>query len=332
MAIVSTAPASTGQVDYWFYITDSNVPYKLPSFLPSGGFYEVEAISATYGGTPIVTIAVVDSSGSSLYTYTTYDTSTAETTNSSRTYFNLVTTGAAAITATSTVSATNLKFRKLSEGSTTATGVVLEYGTSGSITLSSAKAVAIIGGGGAGGGGNGFNNPGGGGGSGFLTTGTLNAGNYSYTIGAGGTGVAGGTGGNGTATTISNLTANPGNGGRNANGGLAGNGGSGGGTQYTNGGFNGNGGAGTGSGVTLPWYITPGSGGNSGQGNNSAGSGGGTYAGGGAGGGGNGNTATQSTGGGGTGPGGGGGGGFTLVGSPSLGGSGAAGKLYVLDL
>lgn len=96
-----------------------------------------------------------------------------------------------------------------------------------------------------------------GGGSGRIFTGTVNAGNYSLVIGAGGTGSSGlnaDTATNGGNTTFNGQTAL---GGSKAVGITGGNGGSGGGSSGGNGGFNGNAGLGnlnngTGTGVTVP--------------------------------------------------------------------------------
>ena len=126
-----------------------------------------------------------------------------------------------------------------------------------SITLDSSYNAYVLGGGGAGGGASQAGGGGGGGGSGYYDTGTLTAGTYTATIGAGGTGSAGSDGGNGGTSSIGALSAAGGTGGgrvpslyqggAGGNGGSGGGGGAGGSGEYTNetaySGFNGSSGA-----------------------------------------------------------------------------------------
>ncbi len=138
--------------------------------------------------------------------------------------------------------------------------------TTQSVTLTKSAKVFLIGGGAAG-------SYGPGGSSGYFAHGTVAAGTYTATVGAGGVGNGGQAG---SASTFSTLSAA---------GGTVAAGGSGGGTAGNNSGLPGGGGAsnggsanGTGSGVELHGFV-PGPGGAGGN----AGQGGGTYAGGGGG-------------------------------------------------
>lgn len=148
-----------------------------------------------------------------------------------------------------------------------------------SVTLTKSFSAYVFGGGGGGGGiATAADDAGGaGGGSGYFSTGTLTAGTYTATIGAGGVGVVGANGTNGSASSIGAITANGGNGGGGALtlgvGGNGGNGGSGGspgasnasgGANALKGGVNGSnsdiygtgGSVGIGSGVMIPGSTT----------------------------------------------------------------------------
>lgn len=144
-----------------------------------------------------------------------------------------------------------------------------------SITLASPTTAILVGGGGGTSGGPGW----GGAGSGYCAVGTLAAGTYTATIGAGGIALT-----TGSATSIGSLTAAGGNPNNGQVGGAGGSGGAGGGASGTGGANGGNGagggygGGGAGSGITLGIPIIPGIGGTSGS---TAGTAGGVYAGGG---------------------------------------------------
>jgi len=144
-----------------------------------------------------------------------------------------------------------------------------------SVTIASDNTPAVIIGAGGGGGGSssGINRGGGGGGSGYIDTGTIAAGTYTFTAGAGGTGGSGGdnVGATGGTSSFSTLSATSGLGGSGSNTGDAagGNGGSGGGTGWGAGAINtiGSGGSngadgegdfpGTGSDTEAPALGTP---------------------------------------------------------------------------
>lgn len=178
-----------------------------------------------------------------------------------------------------------LMLQKSSDAVVSAAGyfAVTTITSSGPITLTqSTNTVYAVGGGGGASGcyGNGYFG-GNGGGSGYLATGTLSAGSYTATIGAGGSGGAGGSdtnGGSGGATSIGSIVAPGGSGGgyRGAGGGAGGSGGGGGiyaisggsgayGSAAGSGGFRGSSGnpgggnpgnaGGTGSQVTPPAII-----------------------------------------------------------------------------
>lgn len=336
MAISQIPAPSTGggggAVDYWFFIPTGSQSMKLDGFLFTDGFWEMEAVSSTGSSTPFVTVSVVDNTGATLDSQITYDFDDASTDNPSVAYWQPDLTGQYAVLVNSTASNTYLRLRRVSDGANTAVALVQEYTSSGNLTVNSTVPVALIGGGGAGGGANGFSAPGLGGSSGFLATGSLPAGTYAFTIGSGGSGSAGSKGGTGGTTSIHNYTASGGEGGNHYNTSTsAASGGSNGGTAYSTNSAGENGSPG--SGVQLPSYITPGNRGLSANyGNNSGGGGGGTYAGGGAGSSGTGNNFYATSGGGGYGGGGGGGGACSLQGGAWPGASGAAGRIYILNL
>lgn len=145
--------------------------------------------------------------------------------------------------------------------------------TTQSVTLAKPAKVFLIGGGSAG-------SYGPGGSSGYFTQGTVAAGTYTATVGAGGVGAGGQVG---SASSFGGLTANggtvsAGGSGGGGTGNSSGTGGGGGGFNGGNGGTTAAGSGGTGSGVELHGFL-PGPGGSGG----SSGQGGGTYAGGGGG-------------------------------------------------
>ena len=193
---------------------------------------------------------------------------------------------------------------------------VTRYVNAQSITINAPHTAVLLGGGGGGGLAAAGGSSTGGAGSGYLATGTINAGTYSLVLGAGAAGGANGT--RGGTSTFSNLTAL---GGFSANLYGSGAGGSGGGGLNSGlGGVNGNSGTvngGAGSGVAGIFFLTP----------TAAApyTGGGTYGGGGGAGGG-----VSVNGGGAYGYGGGGGGCTTISANTNRsGGSGAAGALYL---
>lgn len=127
-----------------------------------------------------------------------------------------------------------LEIAEYTAASPTTSKKYITIGSTQDVVLDTTYLAYLIGGGGAGGGclSGRDDSGGGGGGSGYYTFGTLTAGTYTATIGAGGAGVSGANGGDGGATTIGALTANGGSGGKvnaaSATGGAGGDGGSGG--------------------------------------------------------------------------------------------------------
>lgn len=116
-------------------------------------------------------------------------------------------------------------------GGASVTNSVIFIRETQSVTLASSHFAICLGGGGAGGGilANANQASAGGGGSGYLATGTIAAGTYTATIGAGGLGVSEADGGNGGTTSISTVSASGGDGGQAVTvTGTAGNGGNGG--------------------------------------------------------------------------------------------------------
>lgn len=116
-------------------------------------------------------------------------------------------------------------------GGVSVTNSVIFIRETQSVTLASPHFAICLGGGGAGGGilANASQASAGGGGSGYLATGTVAAGTYTATIGAGGLGVSEADGGNGGTTSISTVSASGGDGGQAVTvTGTAGNGGNGG--------------------------------------------------------------------------------------------------------
>lgn len=261
-----------------------------------------------------------------LGTFTTLDNDTGSTVNYSE-VITAVPTGTTKVRLSSTSPA--FVFIQPIQTSPFAPLTAQVYQTSQSITLANSASVALLGGGGSGGSAvNSSRNPGGGG-SGFLTHGTINAGTYTLTVGAGGPVVGGeSAGASGGATTFSTFNAAGGGGGGFASGAS---GGSGGGFQG-DGGWGGNSGAGgTGSGVTPNLFTVTSA--NRGIAGPVAGAGG--LYGGGAGGsnvGNNGGTAISSGASAVSGTGGGGGGAKTWNSATVTGGAGGSGALWVLPL
>jgi hypothetical protein len=216
------------------------------------------------------------------------------------------------------------------------------YQASQSITLANSASIALLGGGGSGGGGNSSSRNPGGGGSGYLTHGTVNAGTYTLSIGAGAPVTGADSGSSGGTSTFSTFNAAGGSGGGFAAGGAGGSGGSAGApSPGADGGWGGNSGGstgggggagGAGSGVAPNLFIVTSA--NRGITGSQATSAGGLY-GGGAGGsntGNNGGTAIYSGGSALPGTGGGGGGGKTWNSASVTGGAGGSGALWVLEI
>jgi len=204
--VIYTLPSGFSQSEE---VLDADIPY---AFDFSGSTFE---------------ISVVDANGNFLENFSADSTVTLSA-EAALIYFNNDTGSEQVVTRTNPVAAQT----EISSISTTI------ISTTQSVTLTEETPVILIGGGGGGGAGDGNGNGGvggGGGGSGFLTIGTLSAGTYTATIGAGGAGGAieqdGSTGG---TTSIGALSANGGGGGERGiaagySGGGGGDGGSGGG-------------------------------------------------------------------------------------------------------
>jgi len=338
---VTVFPAPSAPVATYYQTIFNNGIKKVVTSMPAG-YYMITSYAPSGGASTSVNVSFATSDGDILVS--TFDYDSGSTTNQFTTFVNLP-NGATEITK----SAANviIILQRVGDSLTHLTPSVTAYRGSGSVTLSSASYVLAIGGGGAGGpaGYNGVG--GGGGGSGYFASGTLAAGTYSYSCGAGGSalssGTLTGTGGTGGTTTISTLTAAGGLGGYAGNetsgggaggsgggqggdssptygGGAGGSGGSNGVTSYPN---NGSGGAGQGT-SAWPFFITAVAGGAGGPSNGSTGAGGGggsAYGAGGAGGNGNGSSGTD----------GGGGSGTTYNNGSGVAGPGGAGVILVVS-
>jgi hypothetical protein len=271
---------------YDIAIASTVYAYDIPDF-GTKNLIAVKGYSKNGTSTPVVNIGFLNSAGTSVGTGSTADVDTGSTANDSEITL-AVPADAARITLNSaTTCFVSIEFIKLFAAP--ALNPVV-YTTSQTVAISGTSSFAILGGGGGGGGGG---NSAGGGGSGYLTTGTINAGSYSLTIGAAGNGGGGSAGGAGGTSSFSTFNAAGGSGGAISNG-IGGAGGSGGGGGNTNslnggaGGFNGNsgtsgnfsGGAGSGVAAVLFSPATAAAGGvaSSSQG---GGRGGGAYGGGG---------------------------------------------------
>ena len=279
--------------------------------------------------TAVATGSFLSGAGAVLSGFTTVDTDTGSTVNYSEIQA-VIPAGTARISFSTNIPAfVSVEYLKLSIAPTINP---TRYSTSGSITVNNSFSFALLGGGGSGGSRtDNSSHRGGGGGSGFLTTGTLAAGTYSFVPAAGAP--ASTTPSTGGTSNFSTFSAAGGNGGQpgsfNGAGGAGGNGGSGGGgganvnstSSFGIGGFNGNGGTGgttpngTGSGVSTGLFtsVAP----------SGVGSGGGAYAGG---------SGAGNAGGGSANGFGGGGGGAASSGAPGAGGAGGAGALWILEL
>jgi hypothetical protein len=308
----------------WYDIASTALDYIFPLTNVRARLLIKVAVYAKSGlVTPIGNCTILSSNNTVLANFTTVDTDRGSTTNYSEFVTELPNNAARIRISANTPSYAYIEPIDLSPYPPL---TPIFYGTTGSITVNTTSTAVLLGGGG----GPGGYNIGSGGrfgaGSGFLATGTVNAGTYTLTIGAGGGRSSSGVTAGG-STNFAGITASGGSG--NTTGGSAGgNAGSG---SGNNGGVNGGGSGG--SGVPAQ-FFTPGAvaRGGSRDGNPSvAGEGGGLYGGGGGGASTNGADANGLDANG-RGGGGGGGGAFNQGQRIQTGGAGAAGALWLVEL
>jgi len=310
----------------WYDIAAAEITYLFPiANLTNRSIANIRVYRKTGLSTLTLTGNFLNSANSILSTFTTVDTDTGSTANYSEI---IAPVPAGATRMRLTASAPAYVFVQPSQLAPFGPLNATIFTTSQSITVDSTVSFALLGGGGSGGSRtDNSSHRGGGGGSGYLTSGTVNAGTYTLTIGTGAPGsTSPTTGGTSSFSTFNALGGSPGAPGSfNGAGGTGGAGGSGGGqganinvaNSAGSGGINGNngnpGGAGSGTPAVL---FTSGPGG-------SGGTGGGAYAGG--------SGATNGGAGGGSANGAGGGGaGSASSGAPAAGGAGGAGALWIL--
>lgn len=290
---VSTFATASGVAQLPRYMFQANgAAYNSVTQALDPGYYMVSSYSNTGMGTAGAAITIKFQTSAGDVSVSTQDSDSGSTLNAFQNYVNLPNGATGFYTQAMTGT---IVIEKISAALTVRSGTIVVVRTSGSVTIPQTAEVLAVGGG-ASGCCQDWGYPGGGGGSGYWTYGTLAAGTYTVTIGAGGveasvnpyTGTAGGT------TSIGSITAAGGQGGGRYNNPYGGNGGSGGGaagwTQASpgkNGGSNGSDGGsfpgyysgGTGSAVPIQSLMvpTPGAGGIGGVDNYGGGGGGGAY-------------------------------------------------------